>query len=389
MIACCAKGTLTRVREISADLAEIVAKPAYAGSMHGMNRHRTRVTRFSRPFGQPWGAHVPPTTSCLPSSAEQGLLEQALLELKRHRPGVQGEDPWQGPAPAHGTGSLPVAGAAHAALADGPRAPDDPPAAGSPQTCLPPPPACPASGTGQGPAWRPECPWPWAWRNRPAPWCAWATPCLWGSRASRNGPMRPCGDPSPEPRRICIRQIQGHCPEGLRILALEEISNHASPVLELCQEADWRWLCPAELRTAAEERFARFEAAASYAIAKIGKVEGQKQVKQVEVRHLVLRMGWEESALSFTTRLSAAEALNPLKLLAGVLGLEAGGAPGFDARWVWTWPKILAWPRRRSTRPSCTTSSRTPSSWTRMPPSSSSRTTTTSPSLLRKGPGQP
>jgi hypothetical protein len=113
--------------------------------------------------------------------------------------------------------------------------------------------------------------------------------------------------------------INGHCPDGLKILQVEGIPNHASPVLDLCSKGHWAWACAPEMRATAEERLHRFEAVGSYEIAKIGKVEGQKKVKLIEVRQLVLQMGWEGESFHFTTRLSASEAMNPVKLLAGIL----------------------------------------------------------------------
>ncbi len=135
-------------------------------------------------------------------------------------------------------------------------------------------------------------------------------------------------EPPTIPRKDLAERINEYCPKGLRILQVEGIPNHASPVLDLCLKARWAWACPQEMRASATERFDRFEAAESYEIAKIGKIEGQKQVKQVEVRHLVLHMGWESGAFCFTTRLSAGEALNPVKLLAGVLELDASAIHG-------------------------------------------------------------
>lgn len=125
-----------------------------------------------------------------------------------------------------------------------------------------------------------------------------------------------------------VEGINAHCPTGLRILQADAVPSHASSALELCQKAHWAWACPKDLLPFAVERLARFEAAVTYEIVKIGKVDGQKQVKRLEVRHLVLRMGWEGDAFCFTTRLSAGEALNPVKLLAGVLELDAAAIQG-------------------------------------------------------------
>jgi hypothetical protein len=135
-----------------------------------------------------------------------------------------------------------------------------------------------------------------------------------------------------EPPAVSMEDLSGcindHCPDGLRILEAEEIPNHASPVLDLCAKGHWAWACAPEMRASAGERLRRFEAMGSYEIAKIGKVEGQKRVKLIEVRQLVLRMGWEGESFHFTTRLSASEAMNPIKLLAGILEREPAAILG-------------------------------------------------------------
>ncbi len=117
--------------------------------------------------------------------------------------------------------------------------------------------------------------------------------------------------------------VQPHCLEGLRILEALAIPNIASPVLELSREAHWRWLCPSDRLEEARERLGRFEASERFSIDKTGKVAGQKQIKQVEVRALVLALEWRGCDLHFSTRIAAGEALNPVKLLAGILGWEA------------------------------------------------------------------
>mgnify|MGYP001079593824 CR=1 FL=1 len=123
-------------------------------------------------------------------------------------------------------------------------------------------------------------------------------------------------------------RINASASAGLRVLEVAPLSNHASPVLELCREARWVWDCPPQLAQVASARLSSFQAAATFQIEKTGKVGGQKQVKPVEVRHLVRHMAWEGDRLLFTTRLSAGEALNPIKLLAGVLGMETSAITG-------------------------------------------------------------
>jgi hypothetical protein len=125
-----------------------------------------------------------------------------------------------------------------------------------------------------------------------------------------------------------LEHINDHCPDGVRILQVEGVSNHGSPVLELCRKAHWIWHCPPALRSTAQARLAVFQEAQTYEIEKVGKVEGRKQVKRLEVRQLVLQLSWEEGVLRFTTRLSAAEALNPVKLLAGILAQDSADISG-------------------------------------------------------------
>jgi len=110
--------------------------------------------------------------------------------------------------------------------------------------------------------------------------------------------------------------------EGLRVLESQEIPNYASPVLELCRTSHWRWTCPEELLAKARETLATFAASSTYEIDKVGKSEGRKVVKRLEVRAMVLDLAWEGQDLRFSTRIATGEAMNPQKLLGGILGVE-------------------------------------------------------------------
>ena len=137
----------------------------------------------------------------------------------------------------------------------------------------------------------------------------------WADMVLREPPGMPAG--------ALAERINARCAPGLQVLHAVPVPNHASPVLDLCLHAHWSWSCPEPLRPLAEERLARFAAATTWTISKTGKVDGHKQEKQVEVRDRVLSMDWDGGTLHFITRLAAGEALNPVKLLAGVLGVEA------------------------------------------------------------------
>lgn len=119
-----------------------------------------------------------------------------------------------------------------------------------------------------------------------------------------------------------------HLPEGLRILGARYVPNHGSQVLELGQEARWQWRCPSQLQAQAMERLASFLAASSWELEKSGKVEGRKTLKRLEVRPLVKHLHWQADVLHLTLRLAAGEALNPVKLLAGLLEVDPGEIQG-------------------------------------------------------------
>lgn len=127
-----------------------------------------------------------------------------------------------------------------------------------------------------------------------------------------------------------LARLTAVAPIGLVFSSCEALPAYATPVLELSRFAHWRWPCPLELLLEAEARLADFEAATHFCIKKAGKVGGQKAVKQIDIRDLVEALSWDNGELSFTTRISAHEALNPQKLLAGILGLEPTTIRGLE-----------------------------------------------------------
>jgi radical SAM-linked protein len=122
--------------------------------------------------------------------------------------------------------------------------------------------------------------------------------------------------------------LNHHLPEGLRILDAGEIPAISSPVLDLAREARWEWPCPEALREPTGVRLAAFMASDAFQIEKTGKLGGHKVSKRIEVRPFVLTLAWEGPRLVFATRLDPGAALNPQKLLAGILGLESGDIRG-------------------------------------------------------------
>jgi radical SAM-linked protein len=270
------------------------------------------------------GASAPPGPEWVDRLAGQGLLETALAELKRSRPGLRTGDPWH---PFRGELERAVALARQRRMNQWQLDPRRRTyrlglRIGEPICQLHPPALLASLATALTEAGLPlaagleKSPRPMVHLGHPLPQGVeglreWADITL---REAPDGPV-----PAWLPR------INACCPAGLSVLGMEPVPNHASPVLDLCQEAQWTWLCPADLAAAARERLTAFEAATVFEIAKTGKVGGQKQLKQIDVRPLVLRLAWEGDLLRFATRLSPSEALNPVKLLAGILGIEPAG----------------------------------------------------------------
>jgi len=302
-------------------------KPAYAGSMHMDEPPQNPRATVLLAFREALVSGLPPGDSMLPELGDHGLLEQALHELKRSRPRMSNDDPWRAfRLRLEEASSRARERRMHRWQLDpgrrtvrmcmdiaGPACGLHPPAlqAALAQAMM-------AAGV-QVALGLEKSPRPLVRLGHPLP------PGIegraeWADAVLQEAPVMTC-----EKLAVLINE---HCPEGLRILRMEGIPNHASPVLELCLKAHWAWACPGELKALAEVRLARFEEAATFGITKLGKVEGHKQEKRVEVRHLVLQMRWEEDGLHFTTRLSAGEALNPVKLLAGVLEVETAAIQG-------------------------------------------------------------
>jgi len=121
-------------------------------------------------------------------------------------------------------------------------------------------------------------------------------------------------------------------PEGLRLHEGILLPPYAQTAMELARAARWFWPCPPDARRDAEARIAAFLAADRFEIEKGGKVDGRKTVKRVDVRGMVTAAAWEVGGLAFTTRLAHGEAMNPAKLLAGVLKFEAPALAGLERR---------------------------------------------------------
>lgn len=127
-----------------------------------------------------------------------------------------------------------------------------------------------------------------------------------------------------EGENTLLASLNAAAAEGLKFHACSALPAYATPVLDLSLRAHWTWLCPPELSDHARRKMTEFEASESFFIEKMGKERGQKLPKRIEVRPMVEGISWENETLRFAMQISAKNTLNPVKLLAGILGIEPG-----------------------------------------------------------------
>jgi radical SAM-linked protein len=121
------------------------------------------------------------------------------------------------------------------------------------------------------------------------------------------------------PLDALMEQLRSFAPEGMDILGIEQIPLHASSIAELCETAHWLWICPDALFKRAKPRVEKFINSENFQINKTGKVDGKKSTKSIEVRHLVADAVWESKKFRFSTKIVQGQALNPQKLISGIL----------------------------------------------------------------------
>jgi len=134
--------------------------------------------------------------------------------------------------------------------------------------------------------------------------------------------------PPPIPPSQLPHQLATHLPQGVSLLEARRVPNHATPLSDRCTGAHWMWPVPPALRSLAHERLAAFWAASHWTITKTGKVEGHKTLKAVDVRDRVLDLTWEGETLHVHLRHDPGEALNPIKLLSGILEVDPAQVTG-------------------------------------------------------------
>ncbi len=121
-----------------------------------------------------------------------------------------------------------------------------------------------------------------------------------------------------------LERLNRRLPEGLCMHTWTALPGYATPLVDLALRAWWRWEVPVELRERVAAGLRPFLAAATW----LWDRGGAKAEAPLDLRTIVLEPRLEEGVLTFATRLGALHALNPLKVLGALFGLEAAELKG-------------------------------------------------------------
>lgn len=121
-----------------------------------------------------------------------------------------------------------------------------------------------------------------------------------------------------------MTRLNQRLPEGLRIVRWEVLPVYASEVGELAQTSQWRWDVPAGRKPALEKKVADFLATATWPWRR----DMDTSAVSLDLRSVISGMAWDGSALCFSTRMGPTKAINPLKMLGDILGMEPGSIEG-------------------------------------------------------------
>ncbi len=124
-------------------------------------------------------------------------------------------------------------------------------------------------------------------------------------------------EPQESPVELMAR-LNRRLPEGLRIHQWNSLPGYAAGVGELALLSHWRWLPSAKDRIQVEERIAAFMMVEAWPWDR----GDAKTGAPLDLRPIVQGLRWADGALCFSTRMGALLALNPVKVLAAILGLD-------------------------------------------------------------------
>jgi|GEM_PF-546124 len=123
---------------------------------------------------------------------------------------------------------------------------------------------------------------------------------------------------------LLLARLNRRLPPGLHVHTWTALPTYATPLGDLALRAHWRWELPAGLEDRVAAALTRFLAADTW-LWERGRAKAEAAL---DLRGIVLEPRLEGAVLTFATRLGATQALNPLKVLGALFGLEAAALQG-------------------------------------------------------------
>jgi radical SAM-linked protein len=124
-------------------------------------------------------------------------------------------------------------------------------------------------------------------------------------------------EPEEDPAALMTR-LNRRLPQGLRLHQWVSLPEYASPVSDLALLAHWRWEVPVDLGPPVGARASSFLEAGQWLWDRGSSHPGGP----VDLRNLLSELRWENPTLFFSTRMGPFQAINPLKVLEAILGIE-------------------------------------------------------------------
>lgn len=130
-------------------------------------------------------------------------------------------------------------------------------------------------------------------------------------------------EPAEDPAELMAR-LNLRLPEGLRVHQWMSLPAYATAPSELARLSHWVWTLDPRLRVQLEAGVAAFLEASTWPWER----GPAKSETLLDLRKIVPDMHWTDEGLRFSTRMGPHQAINPLKLLGAILGLDPSGITG-------------------------------------------------------------
>lgn len=121
-----------------------------------------------------------------------------------------------------------------------------------------------------------------------------------------------------------IHRLNHRLPRGLEVHQWETLPTYATPIGERALTSRWLWAVPASLKPEVEARIGAFNASTAW----LWDRGGSKSETPLDLRAILSGMDWDAGTLRFSSQMGEHAALNPLKALGAIVGLEPARITG-------------------------------------------------------------